>query len=101
MTLCHKRALVLAGMHFLLSVAILMFGLATAWASAASGRSEPGLVEFVFYSLQPLWFLMTKLYKDPPLALGLVSIPLCSLLYGFAISGLLHLRSANRNDDAA
>ena len=101
MTLCHKRALVLAGMHFLLSVAILMFGLATAWASAASGRSEPGLVEFVFYSLQPLWFLMTRLYGDIPLAPALVSIPLCSLLYGYGISGLLRLRGANRNYDGA
>ncbi len=100
MTSLHKRAFVITGLHLLFSLAILLFALGTAWASAASGAKNE-LLEVVFYTLQPLWFLMTRHDSNGSFVPLLASIPLCSLLYGYTISSLFHLRSGNRDDDCA
>jgi hypothetical protein len=105
MTSLHIRALVIAGLHLLLSLALLFFGLATAWVSAATGAHNETL-EVVWYTLQPIWFLMVMASHDSvPLEshfayLLFVSIPLCSLLYGYAISGLFSLFLTKHDDDS-
>ena len=98
MTLLHKRAFVIAGLHYLISFALIIVGFATAWASAATGRSSPGLFEYVFYTLQPLWFVVTRLDVEFPLgAIFFLTVP-SSLLYGYLIAYLLRPRPPNRED---
>ena len=96
MTSLNKRALLIAGLHYLMSFAIIIFGVATAWASAASGAKE-GLVETVVFGiLQPLMFLMSRLHVEFPLgAIFLLPVP-SSLLYGYLIAYLPHLRQPHR-----
>ena len=84
----------------LLSVVLLLFGLATAWASAAIDAKNAPL-EVLFYALQPIWFLIARHDADASLPQVLISIPICSLLYGCGISGLCQLRASRRNRDGA
>jgi hypothetical protein len=89
MTSLHKRALVIAGLHFLFTLTIMIFGLATMWADAATHNTKTGWDEYLFYTLQPLWFLMTKLRADVPLGPALLSVVICSVAYGYLIASLL------------
>jgi hypothetical protein len=86
----------LAGLHFLASCLLMLFGMATAYPSAAT-RSGPGLTGYVLAVLQaPLWLLTSGLgdalldrHFEPTLLTGSLLILLSSLLYGYVLAWLL------------
>jgi hypothetical protein len=87
-------------LHFLISCFLMLFGLSTAYPSAATG-SGPGLLGYLLVVLQlPLFLLSTygktlsrdtifESHLEPSIPEILVLMPITSLIYGYFIARLL------------
>ena len=95
----HKGALIIAGLHCLMSLALALLAIATAYPSAASGASGPGIIGYLFFILQAPIFLLSKLDENLPLTVFQVLIPSTSVMYGYAIAYLFRCPWRNRGPD--
>lgn len=79
----------LAGLHFLVSCFLMLFLMATAYPSAATG-SGPGLIGCLLVALQTPVFLLTSKFGDALSFPGLfILMLLSSLIYSYVITHLI------------